>query len=421
MANFKLSDDTMQALSEQDIVVLESVYAHRCLDERLAHQYIYASTAKRQGFSHDRLMELVRLRLLEPVAYGKEHPALFLSTLGIEALRHLSESKGQAPVGGDLKTAYELKMKPQSINHQMSLNAFAMEFEHRIKGKARYQYLDAKFMPHCSDTMAPDGMLVLSDRLILLEQDMGSERASHLSLKWNNYRSFLSNPGEFYRDKQITMLFILDGVRVVTKRRATVCSTLYKMLLDRIDGRFEVFADTPQALQEVLTQMLNTHICPEEKTRAMGALRALHGLSVSEAAFSPYLNMAYDGYVRKLNPQRKVAVQNGRAQEFLLDFWMDGRLSVLHKIAYHSRYSLQFSSKMRRGIAYLVIVPDEKWLGGVIRQNAIRSAKDVFFTTVERLEKKALPEALFQIDEAGCLYHFDSFSLGVPVFERRLM
>lgn len=421
MANFKINDDTLHVLSEQDIAVLESVYAHRCLDERLAHQYIYASTAKRQGFSHDRLMELVRLRLLEPIAYGKEQPALFLTTLGIEALRRMSETVIQVSGDEEIKTAYELKMKPQNINHQMCLNAFAMEFEHRMKGKVDYQYLDAKFMPHCSDTMAADGLLVLSDRLILLEQDMGSERASHLSLKWNNYRSFLSNPGEFYRDKQITMLFILDGVKVATKRRATVYSTLSKMLLDKIDGRFDVFADIPSVLQKVLAQMTDSHLYPGETTRAMSALRALHGFSASDAAFSPYLATAYDGYIRKLSPQRKVAVQNGRPQEFLLDFWMDGRLSVLHKIAYHNRYSLQFASRMQRGIAYLVIVPAEKWLGSIIRQNAIRCAKDVFFTTVERLEKKALPEALLQIDEAGCLYHFDDFSLGVPVFERRLV
>ena len=153
----------------------------------------------------------------------------------------------------------------------------------------------------------------------------------------------------------------------------------------------------------------------------MSALQTLHGFSASDAAFSPYLEMTYDRYIRKLSPQRKVSIQGGRAQEFLLDFWLDGRLSVLHKIAYHSRYSLQFSSKMRRGIAYLVIVPNEKWLGSVIRQSGIRGTKDVFFTTAKRLEKMALPEALFQIDEAGCLYHFDNVSLGASVFERRLM
>ena len=420
MANYKWNVKMLKSLSEEDIALLELVYRHRCVDEQLAHRYIYSSVAIHRNFTHNRLMELVRMHLLEPVSYGKKYPALFLTTLGVEALRNLKIGSHD-DLFSDIRPAYDLKMKPQNINHQIRLNAFALEYQLAATGQLKYEYFDAKFMPRCSETMSPDGLLVFQNRLYLLEMDMGNERSSHLAVKWNNYRSFLTNRAEFYQNRKMTMLFILDGVKVTSQRRNTVLSSLSQYLLDAVDVEFEVFVDAPEILLDILTEqtLKGPGLCAAGD-RARRALHALNGFSFSRAGFSTFLSSEYDSYIRKLDPERHVAVQDGKPQEFLLDYWMDGRVSVVHKIFFHNKTNFAFEQRMRRGISYMIVVPSEKWLSNVLAQCGARGMKDVYFTTAERLEKRSLPEALFQIDEVGALYHYLNCGLKERCFERRL-
>ena len=45
---------------------------------------------------------------------------------------------------------------------------------------------------------------------------------------------------------------------------------------------------------------------------------------------------------------------------------------------------------------------------------------DIYFTTSERLRQMDFPEALFQYDAMGNLFHFTDYGLQQRVFERKV-
>ena len=421
MANYKVNQALLEALSDEDCTCLELISRMRCLTESLAHRYVYSKNACKAALTKNRIGTLCSKKLLETIDYGQQEPALFLTTLGVEAVKHiLWEQKAYGKLGTETRSAYELKLKKQNINHQMSLNAFVLELFTRLDGDGPYTYLDAKYMPPCSLGMMPDGMIDTGGRIYLLEMDMGNERTSHLSLKWNNYRAFLANPGDFYYGKEITMVFILGGVTVVSQRRNTVVSSLARMLIDKIGPGFEVYADAPARLCDILPdRMANSRQEAGIYGETFRLLQIRHGFIPVDAVFGEGFALPFDAYIRKLSPQNKIFVQNGRPQEFLLDVWEDGRLSVLHSILYFQNIVLDLRKRLTRGIPYLVVLPNEKWANNILAQGHARGVAGVYYTTVERLRKRAFPEAVFQIDEAGALYHFAEPSLSERVFERK--
>ena len=112
--------------------------------------------------------------------------------------------------------------------------------------------------------------------------------------------------------------------------------------------------------------------------------------------------------------------QDNRPQEFILDIWLDGRLSVLHKIMYYHNIERALKAKLGRSIAYLVVVPDERWINKTLALYDAHGAQNVFFTTIVRLEGEKLNEALFQLDGLGTVHHFSNMGLKELVYERRI-
>ena len=87
MANYKANAETIRQLTDGDVAALLSTYQHRCLDEALLYRYIYSETDEHQQYTARRIKKLVDFNLIEQVDYGREFPALFLTTLGIETDR----------------------------------------------------------------------------------------------------------------------------------------------------------------------------------------------------------------------------------------------------------------------------------------------------------------------------------------------
>ena len=73
-----------------------------------------------------------------------------------------------------------------------------------------------------------------------------------------------------------------------------------------------------------------------------------------------------------------------------------------------------------REISYLVVVDDIKSLYRDLSVLDIRSEPNVFFTTEERLRTKLFPEAIFQFDGLGSLFHFSDEVYNKPVFEQKM-
>jgi len=420
LANVKVSEELLKTLTCEDRMVLDAVYCHRCLTAPLLCQYFYAQAEDCVGYAQERIQRMVSKKVLEEVEYGGQYPALFLTTLGIATVRALRTTQNVA-LGRDKaqlvnKSAYELKMSPKSIPHQMALNGFVLETGARIGDSVEYQYYDEKFMPPVAQSLMPDGMFEFRDCIVLLEMDMGTERSSHMAKKWNNYRTFLEHKGPFYQDKDIIVLFILDNVKALLQRQRTVFASVGRCLIDKIDGKFEIYADAPAILQDILIERASSKL---QGATGLKTHLSAHGYSISQATFEKITSLKFDAYIRKLTPAGKVIIQNGRPQEFLLDVWFDGRLSVLHKILYYHDVDRALRAKIGRGIPYLVVVPDELRANRMLALCEARGTQNVFYTTTDRLAGDKFNEALFQLDELGTVYHFSNMGLKETVYERR--
>ena len=356
-------------------MALLSIYQHRCLNAQLLDSYVYQDIDTGPQQDSTKAGKLVEFGLIEMVEYGQKYPALFLTTLGIktveatsgETLRALYQFDGGKQT---LPLAHDLKMNPKIINHQMHLNSFAME----------------------------------------------------LAQKWNSYRTFLNDPAGFYRKKRVVMLFIIDGVKNVELRKRNVTAGLMAHIPDRINGSFEAYVDGVEALHKIV----KTRILPPIKDiealefAICRTVNLRHGFSVSRPAFFQELDVRYAYYIRSLDDNRRIRVFNGRPQEFILDVWMDGRLSILRSVLFYQRSLGQIRKKAGRSLAYVIVVPSEKAACVLLKELSSPQPEGIYFTTPDRLTQKAWPQALFSIDLLWNLNYFTDESLKETVHEKRL-
>lgn len=414
MANYKPSASLLEQLSDEDRRVLEGIYEYRCLNAELAARYFYHATESDSSKAETRLEAMTHNLILERVDTKKDR-VYFLTTLGIEVIKAL----GLYP--GSVRSASSVRIRRPNIRHQLRLNDFALRLAERLRERNGWRYYDSLYMPACCEGMFPDAVVEFPDRIALLEMDLGNERKKSLEYKWNNYRYFLENRTPFYRDKKIAMYFILDGPEHgINRRKNNVMEAISRRLLDQIDGEFETYVDSPEALLDILTSQSSKETQKkEERGRAVEALYALHEFTASPAIVGS-TSFLVDAYLRRMTVLRRVDVQHGRPQEFLMDVWDDGRLSVLHRIVYHAEDSLLFRKEMKRDVAYLVVVPSEQWLYGTLSHTGALGQSGVYYTTARRLEERPTAKALFQIDELGSVYHFTDMGLKERVFENKL-
>jgi len=427
MANFKANEQVLRRLTEEDRRALLSLYQHRCLDEPLLHKYFYSGVDRRRAYTTKRLQELLFFWLIEEVDYGEEFPALFLTSLGVKTVLALfGDTLRDALSFGDgavvMPTASELSIRPQNIPHQMALNSFILEMEESFRQRGGFRYFDEKHMPPASLFMMPDGVVELPGCYLFLEMDMGTERPSYLARKWNGYRMFLNSPSFFYEEKPVVMLFIISGVKNPELRKKNVSATLLEHLHPYLNGRFEAVIDTPENLHEfVKTQFLSLQTeTAEVGDEVLGNLRSIHGFVPSSPSFLSGMEYPYGFYARRLTEQKKVLVSDGRPQEFLVDVWLDGRLSVLRTILSEEQAARQTRAAVGRAIPHLVVAPDERAAAQALRVIGTAQPKNMFFTTPARLSACSWAEALFTIDQLGNLSHFAGDSLVEAVHECRL-
>ena len=193
-------------------------------------------------------------------------------------------------------------------------------------------------------------------------------------------------------------------------------------IADRVNGRFEAYIDGVEALHEIV----KTRILPPAKdieAPELAICRTInlrHGFSVSKPTFFQELDVRYTYYIRSLDKNRRILVFNGRAQEFILDVWMDGRLSILRNVLFYQRSLGQIRKKAGRDLAYIIVVPSEKAACVLLKELNSPQPEGIYFTTPDRLARKAWPQALFSIDLLWNLNHFTDESLRGTVHEKRL-
>lgn len=405
MANVKADVHILNSMTPMDKKALLKIYYHRCLTKDLLYKYCYYLEEPKEEYTSEHIQWLIESKLIEPVDYGADNPALFLIPKGIETLKFIynlpieewdEETKKIRKV---IKSSSDLKMFPKNIKHQMALNSFVLDFELKSKGKIAYNYFDEKFMKTYS-VAQPDGLIELNNYSIFLEVDMGTERTPHLEQKWQNYREFLKSNNYYYKDKKIIVLFILNNVKNIKNRRNIVLSSLNKQILDKIDSFFDIYIDTPEALISLIfDKFIPDNIVFESYINNLKQiLFDKHGFSYCNCNFlkSFIPNLEYCGYIRKLNESGKIMVQNGKAQEFLIDVYWNSPVSVLRKIAYYYQTQCRMEKFVKRSMNYIVIVKDEKQISNDLSVIGVSDYSNVFFSTMERLKNMSFDDALFQ-------------------------
>lgn len=421
--------DMIAAMSSVDKMVLQSIYQHRCLNEDLLYQFFYRKMDASRTFAARKIRWMLQKGLIEPVEYGEDFPALFLTTLGIETYRYLFNIPKEimdldtGKMKNALRLAGSLKMKPNNLRHQMALNQFELAFEEQAAGEIAFTYQDEKFLDLYT-VIRPDGLIQFNQVDLFLEMDMSTEKSDALLSKWNHYREFLKSREYRYKDRKTIVLFILNSVQMAEQRRQTVLSTLQIGLLDALDSCFEIYVDTPEKLLDLIFNRLAPN-----SVRFSQSIAALtkdiadrHGFICSSSAFmdeiAPYTE--FFAYIRKLNFNRRILVQDGRPQEFLLDVFWDRPLSVLKKIVYYNHMSAAMLKHLSRKIPYLVVLPEENSFYTELKLMRGMDYSDIYFTTSERLRQMDFPEALVQYDAMGNLFHFTDYGLRQRVFERKV-
>ena len=427
MANYHANEQVIRQLSPQDRAFLLSVYEHRCLDEALAYQHFYRKENVRRSFTAERLKALISYNLLEEIDYGSEYPALFLTSAGNITLRTmLEQAEGGLSEGVSSKhtwlQAAQLRMGKNALNHQIRLNSFALDFETYARGNLEYCYYDEKHMPTASYFMMSDAVIELPECYLFLEMDMNSENGPGLAKKWDSYRTFLNGSRRSYADKPVILLFIMEGVARVEMRRQTVIKSLERYLLDLVSRDFDIYIGTPDELHDVIRSRI---LGWDTASKALedSAFRSIHqnfGYSLSTPSFLDQLDAPYSTYARKLNEKKKIEVVNGIPQEFLVDSWLDGRVSMLKSMLRHRGMLRKIKEVTGRPLPYLIIVPSEKWIYQMLKKTENTQPEGVYFTTPERLSACNWGEALFYIDQIGNLKHYTDASLRQTVHEKRM-
>jgi len=427
MANYKLDKRMVSEMSEGDKATLLSLYLHRCLTPSLIVEHLYHCDKAPPEIADHRLDAMILDKLIEAVPYGEDEDALFLTPYGVKTVvslygDRLKQKYKPGSKDAKLPTYWDLKMCVANINHQMHLNKFGLEFEDYARNVIEYEYFDEKFMPPASDFLMPDGMILLPERILFLEMDMGTEAAKRLAQKWNSYRMFLNSPKPYHEDKPVTMFFILDGIEKVKLRQKTTIKSLMTHLGSRVNGSFEAYFETPERCHEILQTRylhLSTELSSVENS-LLSDLYLRHKFRISQPSFLQEIGLPNAYYIKRMDENNRLRMIGNRPQEFILEIWLDRRFSVFQCLARHRQTEARLKRIANREVSYLLIVPSIVWADKIPLITKSTIPDDVFFSTPDRIKSSPWHEALFQIDQIKNLFHFEDDSLKNITHEKRL-
>lgn len=425
--------NTANNLNRIDLELLKNIYLFRCLTIRQAYSSFYEESIPYfNKFIDVKLRELVSNDLIEEVIFNKNNIALFLTKKGVEVVKQAFNLPNEIldlktkTISKGYYTSSQLKMLPRLIPHQVYLNQFVLDFkkiyEHK-KYNSSWSYFDEKFVSQYSN-IRPDGLINFLGTDFFLEMDMATESKAQLIEKWKNYRRFLTSSGNMNNKKKIIVLFIIGNTNNVENRKNIVKLTASQILLDIVDSNFDIIVGTKD---ELLKKMFNTIIPNIKQTnykveKLKDVLYTTHNFSVASGhTLKKQLNdTEYEFYIRKVDEENNVIVENGVIQEYLLDYHIMDNLSTINKISYMDKNSNTFRNFFKRSINYIVVVDDLDSFYKELSLFDLELEEKVFFTTVDRLNSLPFHKSLIQLDSLGQPYSFLNSSMTVRNYEKNM-
>ena len=423
--------EIIKQLERVDIQLLHRLYLFRCLTIRQVFKELYQIQYDNLNvFEEERLATLIEFGVVEKVEFNLDNHALFLTTMGVDIVRQAVQLPTEIfnPEARTFKRGYyragELRLSPRLVNHQVHLNQFVLEFMALAKDYGyKWNYYDEK---HVSQyfTIRPDGLIQIYDTDFFVEMDMGTESKTQLLDKWHHYRDFFRSQEYREKEKKIVVLFITENLKKPQSRKDSVRYTASQALIDVFGEGFDMHIGSKGEIMQILFE----HLIPDmvqqndHKAKSLRLLQQYHEFSIAPGErLKPLLHdTSYEYYMRRLNEDGGIRTLFGKVQEFLVDDYSAQPLSVLHKLTYHKRNANSFRLKMGRTIPYIVIANTEREIYHDLHVTDITHLENIFFTTIERLEKLAFHEALFQMDSQGNVYHFKNSGLSERVYETNI-
>lgn len=430
----KTTYELSNTLSSEDLEVLEAIYLFRCLTIRQIYRNFYTNQFLNfEHFESEKLKELLDLKIVEKQEFNRGNNALFLTSAGVEIVRfvlNLSDNiidPKKKVIKRNYYRAGELKMLPRLINHQVYLNQFVLDFKKKADTKnLKWKHYGEKHVSQYAN-IRPDGLIQIFDIDLFLEMDMNTESQKQLADKWQNYRNFLASREFSYKEKRIIVLFIIENVKnekVTEKRKDMIRYTASKALLDIFDGDFDIYIGTNDELMSLVFNKLipNVEQSNERQEILQTKLLEKFNFTVNNGdRIKQFLNNSeYKYYVNEKDVNGDIVVKNGKIQEYLIDDYFHRPLSVLKRIAYLETNSTSYKATFGRDISYIVITNNIEMTFHDLEIAELVGVKNVYFTTLERIEVLPFCEAVFQYDSDGNTYHFTNEGLTEIVFEERL-
>lgn len=429
-----------KTFSEKDIDFLELLSQTRCLATISgAYQHFFNKIIPRMAYCEEKLRALCENGLIDMVDYPPaEQDVIFLTQLGVDYLKFHADNDLD-PVTAPTKSARQLRVSGRMIKHQLAVNDIALDLLDvaAIIG-VKIQYYDKLNVPAAFGSFPGDVMFILDDRIVLLKIDTGSVRGEHLYHQSRSYCEFLDNLPPLYRDYAVTILTVFYddddyyddyynyfNAGSETRWHSIVKSAYFSGLILRLNGKVDFYAVSLDQAYYLLENGFDLQIANSKLFHnTIQLLEKNYQLScLTPNKFFNKLGCYYSSYYfyRKADDRHLVA-EDGRAVEYLVDFWYDGRLSVLWKILNNeSNEKMLKNSEHQREVPYVVIVPDMRTVQRIMAMPGIPQLYNVYFTTPDRIKKfRSFPESLFRIDDSLCVWSFRTNSLKHAVFERRL-
>ena len=416
-------------LDTLDLEVLHNIYLLRCLTVRQIYNNFYKDVIIHfNTFIDEKLNKMLKLNLVEEVEFNNDNIAIFLTKKGIEIVREEFDvpiniiDKKDKKIKRGYYTSSELKMLSRLIPHQIHLNQFVLDLKKAYEYKnlkMNLEYYDEKYVSQYIN-IRPDGLFRLLDTDFFLEMDMNSESQKQLKEKWQHYRAFLSSREYKEKDKKITVLFIIENTNNIENRKNIVKLTANEILLDLIDSDFEIIVGSKD---EILLKLFN-HIIPDMLknnyyTKILKEiLSSKHNFNISDGVkLKKQLNNAkYAYYIRKIDSNNNIIVENNRIQEYLLDYDYGDSLSIINKISYLEKNSAIFKYHFNREISYVVVCEDLDKMYLLLDILNLNFKNNVYYTTIERLNKFPFYQAICQFDKSGDKYCFTDSSLALKSY-----
>jgi hypothetical protein len=423
--------DVIREITKEEKYVLKKIYEMRCLSKKQIIEVFdiqgELDNANILNTVEDSLNKFLKDEVIEEVAYADLPEVYFLTTLGINVVRYvynlptnIYDSKKRVVKRGYYR-AGELKMAAKNINHQLHLNQFVIDFLKENKNVS-WKYEDEKHMETFTN-IRPDGLITIYDTYFFIETDMNTESKKQLADKWQNYRRFLNSREYFYLERKVVVLFVIENTNNPQNRIDLVKHTVFENIIDMFDAHFEMYVDTRENLLKIMNDKIIPSVRDEySKKDKMKKQFIKNGFKVTEGELiKTYLHdTEYDYYVRKVDKNGNIVVENGKLQEFLVAEFFDKPVSTLNKIAYLDFNNSHFSEVFNRNISLIVIGDNEEEIYRDLKIGGLLGTRSIYFTTLERLETKPFYLALFQIDFLGNVHSFKNSGLNETVFETRL-